>query len=161
MQASYVFKITHQRGRKHPDFRTVAHEFFSLSQQSPCSRRKRVRPSNFKAPGPAPRPQQRHNCRIHPHLHISWTSQLVTFSKHCLWCINHLFQVSPQAHHRLFASCRVHSRYDVDGRRDFQQTTLRHSSCGQSSAAPHTPTHGCHHDNASLQVTVSYSLSFS
>ena len=31
-----------------------------------------------KRPGPPPRPQQRHNCPYSSHLHISWTSQLVT-----------------------------------------------------------------------------------
>jgi hypothetical protein len=64
----------------------------------------------------------------------------VTFSKHCPVVHKSSFSKSvlrPPPFVCLFVVCN--SRYDVDGRCDFQQTTLRHSTCGQSSAAPHTP----------------------
>ena len=41
---------------------------FSLSQQAPCGRRKRVRPFEFQSARARPRPQQRHNCPYSSHL---------------------------------------------------------------------------------------------
>jgi hypothetical protein len=52
--------------------------FFPWASKAPAAGASVCDPRISKRPGPPPRPQQRHNCPYSSHLHISWTSQLVT-----------------------------------------------------------------------------------